>query len=876
MTSIAPKGQPVAAGGPPGDNAQQFDLLLDQIVDYAIFLLDPEGFVSTWNTGAERIKGYQRDEIVGRHYNTFFLEEDRRAGKPEQILRQAIADGRYQEEGWRLRKDGTRFWASVTLTALRGPSGELRGLAKITRDLTDRMTAEEKARDLVRARALHEQAERDAQEREKLRRHRARLANLRSAVSNFAARATSVESMMDGCAHAVVEHLEAVLAQVWLTDAHGTLGLVAHRGMPELADELPATRSWMDIIVAGGQPVLRDDLHDMPRFAWARDAGATSFAAHPILNGTKVVGALAVFSRTALSAETLEAMRGVSETLVHWMERRRAEDEVRRSRDQLDLILRSISEGVSVQGPDGGWVFVNDAAARLCGCASAQEMLSLRRMDLLGRFEIRREDGTPLRPEELPGRIALQGKSSSAMLRFKTKPSGEERWSYVSAAPVINAHGQVELAVSIFHEFTERRRSEQAWQFLAQASATLGSSLDFEATLTQVTKLAVPAIADFCSLELLAEDGSLEQLAVAHVDPSKVERAKEWRRRRPPARQTISYQVIDSGTPHLIAEITDEMIDASTDDEGRKLARQLGLRSAMVVPLVVGSKPFGVLSFVSAESGRRYTPQDLIMATEIGRRASLAVENARAYGEARAAVRTRDTFLSIASHELRTPLSVMTILMSSLVRAANQGRLIALGPESLRDRLVKAERQTAQLGQLVDRLLDVTRLSAGEMTLERTELDMGVLAREVVSRFDEMASRAGCRIELKVEGGVAGRWDRSRVDQVLTNLLSNAIKYGGGAPVDVAVMGDAADVRIIVRDEGPGMAAADQERVFKQFERAASNSVPGMGLGLWIVERIVAAHGGTVTLDSAPGKGSSFSVVLPRAQIPRDFATPGD
>src|SRR5882757_5290927 len=187
MTSIVSKGQPLAAEEP-DDNGRHFDLLIDQVVDYAIFLIDTGGFVATWNTGAERIKGYRRDEIVGRPYSTFFVEEDRKAGRPEQILKRAIADGRYQEEGWRVRKDGTRFWASVVLTALRGPAGELRGLAKITRDLTERMKSEERAHDLVRARALHEQAERDADERDEQRRARVRLANLRSAVNNFAAR----------------------------------------------------------------------------------------------------------------------------------------------------------------------------------------------------------------------------------------------------------------------------------------------------------------------------------------------------------------------------------------------------------------------------------------------------------------------------------------------------------------------------------------------------------------------------------------------------------------------------------------------------------------------------------------------------------------
>jgi PAS domain S-box-containing protein len=860
------EGRSRAAAAPDDDIEQRFDLLIDQILDYAIFLLDPEGFVATWNSGAERIKGYRRDEIVGRPYDTFFTEADRAAGKPEQILKRAIGDGRYEEEGWRVRKDGTRFWASIVLTALRGPGGELRGLAKITRDLTERMKAEERAQDLLRQRALHEQAEREAGERERFRRRQTQLANLRSAVSNFATGATSIEFLVDGCAHAVVEHLEAVAAQVWLADAHGELELVASRGVPELPDQIPATRSAMEVVAVGGEPVVWDDLHRSTPFGWASSAGATSLAGHPVLRGGKTVGVLAVFSRTPLSAETLDGLRGLTEILVQWMERRRAEDEVQRSRDQLDLILRSISEGVSVQAPDGSWVFVNDAAARLCGCESAQEMLKLPRVELLGRFEIRREDGTLLRPEELPGRLALQGTSSTAVLRFRAMPKGEERWSYVSAAPVIDAQGRVQLAVSIFREFTDRHRSEQAWQFLAQASATLGSSLDFEATLAQVAKLAVPAIADWFSVELLTEDGAtLQQLAVAHVDPSKVELAKEWRRRWPPGPDATPYQVVESGTPQLLAEITDEMIDASTsDEEQRRLARQLGLRSAMVVPLTLGGKSFGVLSFVSAESGRRYNAQDLIVATEIARRASLAVENARAYGDARAAVRTRDTFLSIASHELRTPLSAMTILMSSLVRAANQGRLMTLGPEGLRDRLVKAERQTGQLSQLVDRLLDVTRLSAGQMTLERTELDLAALARDVIFRFDETAARAGSWIDLRVEGPTTGRWDRSRIDQVLTNLLSNAIKYGVGAAVHVTVAGSETEVKLVVSDEGPGMAPNDQQRVFKQFERASSTNVPGMGLGLWIVERIVHAHGGTVILDSEPGRGSSFSVRLPR------------
>jgi signal transduction histidine kinase len=277
------------------------------------------------------------------------------------------------------------------------------------------------------------------------------------------------------------------------------------------------------------------------------------------------------------------------------------------------------------------------------------------------------------------------------------------------------------------------------------------------------------------------------------------------------------------------------------------------------VPLVAGEKPFGVLSFIAAESGRHYTKQDLIMATEIGRRASLAVENSRLYGEARAAVEIRDTFLSVASHELRTPLTTLSILTTSLVRAAKHGRLLALGDAGIAQRLEKADRQAKHLARLVDRLLDVTRLSAGDLPLERTAVDLTEVAREVIGRFEDSIEK---RVELRGQGAVTGHWDRARIDQVVTNLISNAIKYGGET-VEVEVDATGGEARLVVRDDGPGISAADQARVWNQFERAAPPNIAGMGLGLWIVRRIVQAHGGDVSLASELGGGTSFIVTLP-------------
>jgi PAS domain S-box-containing protein len=679
------------------------DLLIEQVVDYAIFALDSAGNIASWNTGAERIKGYAPHEIIGKPYAVFFTEVDRQAGKPAEILAHTRIHGRYQEEGWRVRKDGKRFWASVVVTALRDESGELKGFAKITRDLTERRRADEEARHAAEERAARRQAELD-------------------------------------------------------------------------------------------------------------------------------------------------------------------EREVRRSRDQLDLILRSIAEGVTAQAPDGRLIFANDAAANLCGFESAAAMMAADPQAIVDSFEVSREDGTPYPPAELPGRLALQGKTSTAIVRFRSKRTGEQRWSMVSGAPVLDANGNVELAVNVFREITDRLRTEQSWQFLAAASAALGSSLDYQVTLKQVADLAVPHIADWCSVDILGPDDHLEQLAVAHVDASKRELAKEWRRRWPPRTDSPSYRVVRTGEPDMIPEITDEMIDAGTQDpEQRRMAKALGLRSAMVVPLVVGLKPFGVVTFITAESGRRYGPQDLILATEIARRASLAVENARAYTETRNAVQTRDNFLAIASHELRTPLSALTVLTTSLVRAANHDRLSKLGPEALKERMLKAERQTGQLARLVDRLLDVSRLSTRDLQLEREQTDLAEVARDVIARYEDTAAEAGTAIELKVAGPALGLWDRSRMDQVVTNLVGNAVKYGAGAPVVVSISaGGSGYTRLTVRDEGPGIPLEHQEAVFGQFERgAAPENLPGMGLGLWLVRRIVTAHGGTVTLDSAAGAGATFTVILP-------------
>jgi PAS domain S-box-containing protein len=232
----------------------------------------------------------------------------------------------------------------------------------------------------------------------------------------------------------------------------------------------------------------------------------------------------------------------------------------------------------------------------------------------------------------------------------------------------------------------------------------------------------------------------------------------------------------------------------------------------------------------------------------------------------RAAVEARDDFLSVASHELWTPLTALQLHVERLQHVVKQQDL----PDPpnlglLARRADSIEEQLARLADLVATLLDTTRLAAGDLDLAPEPVDLGALVDKVVRRLSPMADKALCPIAFESRAPLVGSWDPVRLDQVVTNLLSNALKYGAGKPVDVLVHGDTATARVRVRDRGIGLARDQQAVIFERFGRAAPRrKYGGLGLGLWIAREAVQAMGGSIQVQSTPGEGATFEVVLPR------------
>jgi signal transduction histidine kinase len=275
----------------------------------------------------------------------------------------------------------------------------------------------------------------------------------------------------------------------------------------------------------------------------------------------------------------------------------------------------------------------------------------------------------------------------------------------------------------------------------------------------------------------------------------------------------------------------------------------------MAVPLRSRNTIVGALMTV-APPKRRYTMADLELLDELGRRVALCVDNARLYEGAQEALKGRDQFLSIAAHEIRGPLTSIHLAVQGLLRGS-------LSPAGAHTALEVIEREDRRLGGFVDDLLDLGRISTGQLHFDLEEVDLGTVVRDAVSRLTGTLAPTGS-VTITTGGNLVGQWDRARLDQVVTNLVSNAIKYGEGKPIEITASETDGHVVLKVSDHGMGIDSSMRSKIFDAFQRASgAKRYGGLGLGLHIAKTIVNGFGGTVAVDSNPGAGSTFTVDLP-------------
>jgi PAS domain S-box-containing protein len=548
---------------------------------------------------------------------------------------------------------------------------------------------------------------------------------------------------------------------------------------------------------------------------------------------------------------------------------RRSQELVARRERVWRAALKQVPAGVAIaEAPSGRLMLSNEQLDQLLGPA----LLSGDDVQGYAGPALFRPGGQPYAPDDLPlARTLRSGETIEAEEVEAVRLDGSRATLQVSATPIRDDHGRIVAGVVACHDVTWRKRTEEAQRFLDEAGRQLAGSLEYEATLMSVSRLAVPTLADVCIVDVLEADGAIRRVAVAHQDPGQQALARTLQVRFPPdptAPVGVS-RALRTGESELTPTVAPERLAAlARDAEHLRLLRQLRPCSSMNVPLVARGRILGAITCLTSASGRRYGPADLALAEALARRAAVAVDNARLYQDAQAAIQVRDEFLSSASHDLKNPLASVkgyAQILGSLV--AQDGTLastqVAAG-------LAKIDRAATKMSALIDELLDVAHLQTGRpLELRRRPTDLVVLARQAVAEFQSAATRHDLRVEPGVRA-LVGLWDAARLDRVLANLLSNAIKYSpAGGPITLRLSRepDAAGnwAVLVVQDQGMGIPAADLPHVFERFHRGANVAaqIRGAGLGLAGVRQIVEQHGGTIGVESQEGQGATFTVRLP-------------
>jgi len=458
-----------------------------------------------------------------------------------------------------------------------------------------------------------------------------------------------------------------------------------------------------------------------------------------------------------------------------------------------------------------------------------------------------------------------------AEFRIK-RGDGSQNWVVCRGRALFTARGEERLATRLIGtviDITERRRAEDYSRLLAEASTLLASSLDLEVMLAGIGKLACQRFADAVVIDLEDETGTLARAAAVECDarrPRLLDRVRSvspdfssWSETHPAARALREQRTV------RIEDVTAADRDAMARTEThRELLHEIGVSSVIAAPLVARGRVLGAISFLRTTTRRGYDVGEQFVGEELARRTATAIENAQLYRAAVAASEAKSSFLAAMSHELRTPLTAI-IGYEELLADGITGPVT----EPQRHQLGRIKASATHLLGLIDEILTYSRVEAGSERPHFEPLCVQTALEEAASIVEPLVSDRGLALELALEPSAKGahvQTDSQKVRQILVNLLSNATKFTEQGTIALGARQEGKQLLFYVRDTGIGIAEEHQHRIFEAFWQVnsrATRKIAGTGLGLTVSRRLAQMIGGELTVESAPGRGSTFTLELP-------------
>ncbi len=580
----------------------------------------------------------------------------------------------------------------------------------------------------------------------------------------------------------------------------------------------------------------------------------------------------------SLTVSIVRAANGDPLYLVAFIEditqRRQAESEASRSLSLLRATLESTADGMLVVDLNGKILSFNqkmadmwEIPAEIFSCGDDQAAINAALDKLLYPDEFLTKVIELYRHPEEASYDVLELKDGRTFERYSQPqriddiPVGRV-WSFRDVTARRRAEEQAHALAREQAARAEAENSQKRAALLAEASRVLSASFDYQTTLAALVNLAVPALADYCALDIVEAEDKFDRIGEAHVDPAKSQLLREvatFPRSALTSRHPL-IRVMTTGEPVLEADITPAFIRASfAEAEQRRVVEALGPRSLICVPLVTSGKPLGALTLVTSGSGRRYDLADLTLAADVARRAAIVVEHARLFHEAQQATRARDDVLAVVAHDLRNPLNTVSMAVTLMLESTPLDRV------QERRQVEIVRRATDRMNRMIQDLLDVKRMESGRLTIDARPEQPSTLINDTIDMLRPLATGSTIRLDTSIDDDLPTVYaDAARIQQVLSNLVGNAVKFTPrNGRVTVCAERIDGEVRFGVIDTGPGIPPEQVPHIFGRFWQAQTSDRRGIGLGLAIAKGIVEAHNGRIWVESHVGLGSTFYFTLP-------------